>query len=221
MTDLDELKAAWGNVYEEHGQDVPWVNQSARDNVVSIVAKVMKTKNVQSLLDYGAGTGHLAIALKEILGVSNITVSDITDKGIDKLLLQKHGIDFVQASQPEEVGGKYDLILCWSMLHQVEPNLARKFLAQFSTMLNDRGTLVFSSFSPNDKFFNGQDKKVGAYSGLSIYASNLEDEKLFSDIGLNVISKGDAVQTVTEKQQAVLCTPERLLRYLVLNKTKL
>jgi len=223
MNNFDEIQKAWDDVYTEHGQDVPWATKANCDCAVPLIVDYVKRNKLtpQSLLDYGTGTGHMAIAIKEQLGIPRIIAADITDKGVDKKLLKRLSIDFVRANQPKDVGGKHDLILCWGVFHHVGPELSQEFLTQFADMLNDNGTLLAASFSPNDKYLAGQEKKRSAYSGLQSYVvSNFEDEQVLKRIGLKAVEKGDTVLLLNQKHQAIQTVPDRLIRYCLLSPTR-
>ena len=141
MNELSKIKNAWNKVYVTHGKDVPWSNKDNVDSSLPVIIDFLKKNHIStsSLLDYGAGSGHFAVALKEKLSIPRVVCADITDGGADREFLKQKGIEFVQVFQPKDVKEKFDIILCWSVLNHLDKNLREKFFAQFADMLMGGG----------------------------------------------------------------------------------
>ena len=191
MDKLTEIKQVWDSVYTEHGTDVPWVKKESLS--VNFILDLVSKTNLQpkSMLDYAAGTGHIAAAIQEKLNIPNVVAADITKNPVDEKLLEQHEIKFIEASAPKDVGGKYDLILCWTLFNHLPPEMCKEFLAQFADMLNKNGALIMSAFSRQNRWFDV--RKIFRFSGLPMYPENIsENQALYEKLGLKMILKEDA-----------------------------
>ena len=192
---------------------------------MSLVIDYVNKNNVQpkSLLDYGAGTGHLAVAFKEKFSIPKVIATDITTNGMDIELLKKHKVDFSQASQPKDVNEKFDMILSWAVFHYLDPKQCQEYLSQFAETLNDNGTLILGAWSSQDKFFEGQKSKTSASTGITMYSGNIpEDESEIRKLGLVTIKRGNLTHKLDDKTQKMMGVPHRLLlRYCFLQKSEM
>jgi len=224
MINSQDIKKAYDKTYTELGSGVLWATEKWRDDGVNLMVDFVLKNNIphSSLLDYGAGTGHFAVAFKDKLSIPKVVAADISEVAVDKRLLSQHGINFLQAAQPKEVGGKYDLILCWTVLMSFNPEQRKEFLAQFSKMLNEKGVLLIGTMSSRDKYFDGSEKKFSPY-GIPMYAHSeqmFEDQTALDLIGLTPLVKGDLIHKLDDCHAQKMTVPERLLRYCFLQKQK-
>jgi len=219
---VKDIKSVWDNVYTERGSNVPWatenwLNASLPDIINFIVSNGIK---IDSLLDYGAGTGHFALALKSALNIPKVIAADISDKGLDKQRLVDAGIDFIITDQPKDVGGKYDVILCWAVFHHIDSKYYKDFLSQFHSMLNDDGVLLLGAWSSEDKHFAGKETAPGVYSGVTMYSmKSLESGKVFDEVGFKVAASGKIINDFDLEYRIAMKVSDRLLQYYFLKKS--
>lgn len=203
MNTVNETKRkAFQKLYADE-EILPWTTKEALDESLPLIIDFIKKNNIHigSLLDYGAGTCHFAIALKQMLGIPKVVAVDFTENCANKEELAHSGVEFVVADRPEKVGGKYDAILCWTVLHSINPELHKEYLAQFAKMLNDNGVLLLSAFSSEDKAFAGKASMTSAYSGLPLYAGVLESDQICKDAGFETVETGSAIQPLGESDR--------------------
>jgi len=200
MSDNDsnfgEIKIAFDNVYKKDVDNIPWTRREWLDDSKLPIFNYIQNQNLrpQSLLDYGTGTGHLAIAIKEQFDIPKIVAADITNNCIDREQLKYFGIDFIQALQPKDVSGKYDIILCWAVFHYLTKNQSIDFLTQFSKMLNKNGTLILSAWSSHDETFKGKCERISLNINLPMYSDRIpQDKKVLNRLGFNIVTKGNLV----------------------------
>ena len=214
---LKALKDTWGNIYAEHGTDVPWSHQGSIESGLPVIVKFLKERKVSSLLDYGAGSGHFAVALKEALLIPRVFAADITDGGADKKWLQQKGIEFILANQPKEVGKeKFDAILCWSVLNHLNRDLREAFLGQFAEMLTDRGSLLISAHSSKDPRMCG-DVSLNRFSNRTVYSMESFENEIEKHGFLMVAKANIDVKNVRCKKDKG-SDPIRVFRYCFFDK---
>ena len=221
--ELDEIKKYWDYRHSEK-VGLAFATKEQSDIWVSLISKYIKRNklNQQSLLDYGTWTGLVSLGLKEQLRIPKVVAADISDEGIDKELLKKSGVHFIQANQPKEVGGKYDIILCVSVFHHIAPKYVKQFMAQFSDMLSENGILLIASFDKTDSIFMGKKKKLSALN-MPVYATDIYSNKDYlKEIGLRSVERGTRKHSLRKELLIVhnLVSNERVFRYGIFKSAK-
>ena len=210
------IKQAWENVYNEHGQNVQWSTQERANIVVKLVADYIQENNrqINSLLDYGAGTGHISVALKNAFNIPNVVAVDIAENSFDKEALTRNGIKHIAASLPKDkIDGKFDLILCWSVLYH-DHKLLEQTISEFSKLLTQKGNILIGLF---DQF---KENEIDPYSLLPMEAIKpIEISKLSNVANLSIAKRGKLNISLGKKVSEV-STPSRLLRYYFIEKQK-
>jgi len=192
MEYFNQLRKSWEKTYTEHGSSVPWAKQEYLDVFVPTISGLIKKYHpkANSALDYGTGTGQYAVLLKRELGIYTVVAADLTDKGIDKTLFEKHKIKFVCSDTPNDVSGTYDVILCWGVFHCIEPKYHEQFLSQFAGMLNAGGVIILGSFAPDDSHLAGQKVKKSTFSNRDIFhVKIIDDNNALAALGMKAITR--------------------------------
>lgn len=206
---FDKIKDAWDGTYNKFGQNVSWATKERRAFVVNLVLDFAKKGNssVNSLLDYGTGTGHVAVELKNLLSIPKVVGADISAKGVDKKHLEQNGVGFALINQPKDIGGKYDFILCWSVLFINDLKIQKKYLKQFADMLTDNGTLLIGNFV-------AEKNEKDAYNGLRYFTmSSPEFQKVLGKNKLRIVSEGEKVIAFDKKAQLTTGFSNKLFKY--------
>jgi cyclopropane fatty-acyl-phospholipid synthase-like methyltransferase len=162
---MQNQQNAWNNVYKNYGS-LPWTTKMWQEKSLAPIYSFINNHNlkINSLLDYGGGSGHIAVAMKENFDIPKVVVADISENAFNKEDLEKNNIKCQIASFPENVDGKFDSIVCWGVFHHINPTLYEPILQQFRKKLNDNGVLFLGAWSSKDKYLAGKDKAPSLYS---------------------------------------------------------
>ena len=141
-------KKFWDDVYNKGL--TPWTDKE-RDH--AFAQQIIQDTNVDSsmtVLDYGCGDGTICEYLLN-RGI-RVDFSEISEIPVNRLK-KKYGTKskVFLASEPREIPGKYDLIICSCVLHHIEKEKWPDFLNQFNKLLNSKGLLWLAGFDKDDK----------------------------------------------------------------------
>jgi cyclopropane fatty-acyl-phospholipid synthase-like methyltransferase len=191
---LKEQKMAWDNVYENgKGSVLPWRNDANHNTWVNICMSMYEelfgSRRIESMLDYGGGDGLNSIEFGQKYNIKNILLADISDKAQDLIQLRQNNIEFLQASKPSDIKRTFDFILCQGVFHHIKPEFQKKFIAEFSKMLNPNGGMILSGWSQKDPAVIHYHKE-NPYSKMGYYGM-MTDAKLFQKNGLQIIATGE------------------------------
>ena len=144
-------------------------NQAARDwdqrpmsqqlaQVVPRLLEILPLASDQRLLDFGAGTGMLAVPLAE--RVAEVTALDASDKMLE--VLDEKGIDNIQTLQKDVFSGlegTFDGIVSCMALHHVEDTSG--LMQVFADHLQPGGYLGLVDLYQEDGSFHGDNQAKG------------------------------------------------------------
>jgi 2-polyprenyl-3-methyl-5-hydroxy-6-metoxy-1,4-benzoquinol methylase len=164
-------------------EKIPWVYETPPNLLVELVNN--STIQPCRTLELGCGIGNYAIYLAtkgfEVTGI------DLSDRAIE-LAKQKAkrlnvNCKFLVADVTgdlSDVGGGFDFIYDWELLHHIFPEKRKRFLNNVYNLLNPGGTYLTVSFGEKDPSFGGVGKYRKTPMGTVLYfSSEYELEKLF------------------------------------------
>jgi 2-polyprenyl-3-methyl-5-hydroxy-6-metoxy-1,4-benzoquinol methylase len=167
-------------------EKIPWVYETPPALLVELfnngTIKPCKT------LELGCGVGNYAIYLAskgfEVTGIdkSRRAIEIAKDKA-KKLEVNCNFLVSDVTGDLSDIGGNFDFIFDWELLHHIFPEKRKSFLKNIHTLLNPGGTYLTVSFSEKDPSFGGVGKYRKTPMGTVLYfSSEYELEKLFMSI---------------------------------------
>ena len=111
------------------------------------VARVLPSKRIEKVLDYGCGVGSLAKHLKNQLPATRIDGFDLSTESLQRVdqTLRKQG---VYSSCPNDLKADYDLIVLSNVLHHVRPEGRQAVFSEIFARLRDGGSLIVFEHNP-------------------------------------------------------------------------
>ena len=157
-----------------------------------------------SVLDVGAGTGTLAIAVKEHWPGAAVTGLD-ADPEILEIARRKareanRDVDFVEAFSTEIPfpAQSFDAVVSTLFFHHLDPEAKRRTLAEIERVLKPGGSLHVGDWGkPADPLQAALFTAVRAFDGFDVTAQNAHGELpgLIEDAGLRVAGRRDRLRT--------------------------
>jgi SAM-dependent methyltransferase len=104
-------------------------------------------EDIQRILDLPCGHGRVLRTLRAMFPAAAITACDIDREAVDFCAETFSATPAYSTASPNEIEieGRFDLIWCGSLLTHLDAPAWSSFLAIFSSLLNHRGILVFST----------------------------------------------------------------------------
>ncbi len=140
----------WDDVYKKGF--IPWSDENKDNFFVKKIIQDVEPERSAEILDYGCGEGILGkYFLERGFKVDFAEISKIQVNALRKKFGNRSTVYAV--NEPQDIEHKYDLIICSSVMHHIEPQRWGSFLKQFRELLKKGGVLWVSGLDENDKIF--------------------------------------------------------------------
>src|SRR5690349_8780362 len=158
----------------------------------------------EAVLDLGAGTGTLAVMLKDAVPAVAVTGLDadaeILGQARAKAAAARADVEFVQARSDEMPfpDGSFDAIVSTLFFHHLDGAVKRATLAECVRVLRPGGRLVVGDWGrPSDPLMAALFIAVRALDGFGVTADNAHGRlpALFEDAGLVSVRTTDELRT--------------------------
>lgn len=210
----------WDNLYLNHYQDAPWMDDSWKSDVFSVleadVAKFAKKSNKPlRVLDYGCGNGRMGYFF--FLKGMKVDLSDISQVLVDRLkedFKNEKGIGIYRVGTPAELPSrnKYDIILAWNLFHHIHPKHWKRFAKQFLDKMKNNGVLFVSGWDKDDPIIK-QDHNKARYTQQATWCIN-DLPEYFGDLSCMLLENRQLTEEVP------IFNTERRFRYIIIKKTQ-
>jgi ubiquinone/menaquinone biosynthesis C-methylase UbiE len=203
----------------EHNRFLPALRWKALtpvfDTAVRVTARerVMKTRLLDragvapgdSVLDLGAGTGTLAIWLKQRCPQATVTGLDadpeVLARARRKASDARCEIDFVEGFSTELpfANGSFDVVLSSLFFHHLMPDVKRSTLDEVQRVLKPGGSLHVADWGkPGDPLMAALSLSIRAFDGYEVTAENLRGAlpSLFGQAGLEDAQERERLRTI-------------------------
>ena len=168
-----ESRDAWNQVYQEHGEDVPWaVEPELNKWDIQAVSKYL-TGNPEGkkLLDYGCGLGQIAEHFrKEGYQIELADLSEIVVQKLNNKYQNKVPVYLVETPNDIKKENTYDVILAIGVFHHLNPNKWALFLEGFYKLLKQDGIVFIAGWDKTDVEISHTQES--AYTHLSRWPVN-------------------------------------------------
>lgn len=172
MSEFDDKAATW----DENPERI-----KRAEIIAKRIASNVDLSKIDSVLEYGSGTGLLSFALKNKLksatlmdeSAEMIKVALAKSKALNIKNLHPIQYDLLTQPLPED---KYDLIFLLLTLHHIQD--VHTLLSRFSNLLNDNGNLIIIDLEKEDGSFH--DGEFHGHNGFL----KAELEKQLINVGL-------------------------------------
>lgn len=192
LRDFDSVAARW--------DQEPRRVQLARAVADAIVAEA-HPDSLMRLLDFGAGTGLVTLALAPL--VNEIVAADSSQGMLQQLTakLADAGIDnvrplLIRQDAPAELPGRFDLVVSSMVMHHIED--VGTLLKQFRSSLVAGGRLCIADLDAEDGSFHDDPTGI-RHHGFSV----TEMERLFKEAGFEAV-RTIPVFTVSKQRQGAV-----------------
>lgn len=210
----------WDDLYLNHFQDAPWMDDSWKTEVFSILEAdvekyAKKSKKPLRLLDYGCGNGRMGYAFFQ-KGMK-VDLCDISQVLIDRLkesYKDDKGLGIIRAGSPAEMGAKnkYDVIIAWNLFHHINPKYWRRFVAQFLDIMKKQGILFISGWDKEDVVVKEDHNRARFTHQITWFINDLP--QLIEGLPFTILEDRQLAEEVP------VFHTERKFRYYVIKKTE-
>lgn len=175
-------KKFWDEVYRKGF--LPWIDKGKDSFFASKIIKDTQMCQSAKVLDYGCGVGKIGEYFLshgidvDFAEISSLQVDYLKNKFGDKSKIY-------EVSEPKDIDEKYDIIICSTVLHRIEPEKWPDFLNQFSDLLNVGGKLWLSGFDRNDEILKQENGSFRATSGKCWFISDMVE--MAKSLGFEVL----------------------------------
>lgn len=141
----------WNEIYS-FGLNKPWMSEDWFKISINYIEKFIK-QDIKKILDYGCGIGAIGNYL--ISKGFFVDFADISSK-ITSYLRKKVASDKCNVftiDHPNKLTESYDLIICWGVMHHINPLFWDEFMDGFRKKLNNHGQLIIGGWDKNDVEF--------------------------------------------------------------------
>ena len=186
-------KNYWDTIYNGNLYDMPWIGECKKAPFIKDFFDDIVTKNKfknAKILDVGCGDGSLCEYLS-VSGYENITGIDVSEVIINKCKDKKDSkVKYVRkdiVNEHFDSKEKYDIIICWFLLHHIKKEDVEKFTIKLFNLCNPNGILILSSL-----YHDGMESRDSYFSDLHqvIYYTDKEVNDSFFPYFRNIeISK--------------------------------
>ena len=115
---------------------------------IESLCKIFGHSPIQSILDWGCGTGRVTRHLPDYFPEAKITGADVNPSCIQWLQNNMQGIEWIQSStnlSGETISAQYDLIIALSVLTHLPTNEQANWLNILHSLLNTKGLVWLST----------------------------------------------------------------------------
>lgn len=208
----------WDNIYLNHYQDAPWMDDSWKSDVYNILDCDMekyakKSPKLLRLLDYGCGNGHMGYYY--YCKGMRVDLSDISQVLIDRLkdnYIDKKGLNIIKANTPKDLKAryKYDVVLAWNLFHHIHPRYWHQFVCEFLKKMQINGVLFISGWDEDDAVIRQDHNKARFTKHPTWCINDLPD--YITDLPCKLLENRQLVEMVP------VFNAERKFRYFVIKK---
>lgn len=148
----------WDNIYLQHYQDAPWMDDSWKSGIIQTLEQDMNTHTSinykgRRLLDYGCGNGHMGISfLKYGMKIDLTDISRVLVEKLNSEYANNERITIYQTKTPLDLPkrNKYVSIIAWNLFHHLQPEIWHQFLSEFADKMIVGGLLFVSGWDKED-----------------------------------------------------------------------
>jgi len=178
-------KQFWDKIYSVNPTQLPWILSPSPDVLIKKFCGFLSNK--QQVLDYGCGNGRYSIELhKRGFIVDGV---DISDKAIDLCKTsseQERNLRFFQIDDLGFVKDFYDGILCWGVMHHIDPKFREQIYSGLLGLLKKNGVILLGGFSSIDCEFQGK-RRISAYTGMETWPIDIDFKDRCKDIKVKLM----------------------------------
>lgn len=170
----------WNDIYEKHGETLPWCLEEVPEFFKSVVANKLVTPC--RTLEIACGLGIYANYLSE--NGFSVIATDISDKAINiaRTKYPRQDIEFkvLNAFSLNRIPETFDFIYEMNLLHHIPQMKRQVYLGQIDQLLNKNGKVMMCFFTDKDAQFLKINGRYISNLGLEIYPlSRQEIDELF------------------------------------------
>ncbi|MBQ4400431.1 MAG: class I SAM-dependent methyltransferase [Alphaproteobacteria bacterium] len=168
-------KKFWDDVYRKGF--TPWIDKGKDSAFAEKIVNDTKLDQSTKVLDYGCGEGKIGeYFLEHGLHVDFAEISSIQVDFLRKKFGGKSNIFEVTEPKDISIDEKYDVIICSTVLHRIEPEKWSDFLQQFNVLLEEGGQLWISGFDRSDQILQDEAGKFRATDGNCYFIADILDD---------------------------------------------
>ena len=179
---------------------------------VNILARLLGTRPLPRILDYGCGTGSSTPYLLSLPGIASMTGVDISDKSLDRARAtwnQPH-VEFHNLSTLPQLGS-FDLVFCNGVFHHIPISERSEAVSQIYRALKPNGLFAFWENNPWNPGTRWVMSRI-PFDRDAILLWPKEARRLLSQAGFEIVSTHFAF--IFPKALGFLRFTERSLRHL-------
>lgn len=156
-------RAFWDDIYRQGA--TPWIDVKRDYIIAQLIIRDTHVDSSMTVLDYGCADGTICEHLLN-RGIK-VDFSEISAIPVNRLK-EKFGSKskVFLASEPKEITGKYDIVVCCCVLHHVDKKKWPDFLNDFNRLLKSQGLLWLAGFDRSDQNTENNQGKFIATSDM-------------------------------------------------------
>lgn len=176
----------WDDLYSSN-METPWNSKCWFQISTTYLDKhIIQGEETRKLLDYGCGIGRIGeyYMSKGFL----VDFADISSKVTSIIKNRLIGCDcnVFTVNDPNKLETNYDVIICWGVLHHVDPIYWDDFVTSFKKRLNNRGILIIGGWDKNDVEFTNTSCRISKVTKAQTWFINTVEK--YIENGLFLLS---------------------------------
>lgn len=211
-------KKFWDEIYINHYQDAPWMDDSWKTNVYKTIEEDIALYAKQGsrplhLLDYGCGNGRMGYYFSTLGMV--VDLSDISSVLVERLKEEYKGCKNVRVfrtATPKALfrREKYDIVIAWNLFHHLKPTIWHQFVSEFLDRMKMGGLLFISGWDKDDAVIKDDHNRARYTQHTTWFINDLPE--YIQDLPCEVL-----IDRKLEEEVPVFAT-KRQFRYFVIKK---
>lgn len=162
----------WDEIYSSRGI-LPWASDTFSQITINHIKKHIESRELKDrILDYGCGTGRIGEHflskgfIVDFADISSMATASVRDR------LGNLKCNIFTIGSPCNLKSCYDVIICWGVLHHINPIYWDDFMEGFRRILNRGGILIIGGWDKRDVEFKNTNHRISKVTNTQTWSIN-------------------------------------------------